>query len=89
MYKIATPPFYAATVYPVWHDSYGGLRINGRAQVIDMQGEPIPGLYAGGESSGGGNQHGLGRALCMATSRARTPPERLSDGDAPRVGRLF
>jgi hypothetical protein len=63
MYKIDTPPFYAATLYPVWHDSYGGLRINGRAQVIDMQGEPIPGLYAGGEASGGGNQHGLGRAL--------------------------
>jgi hypothetical protein len=63
MHKIATPPFYAASLYPVWHDSYGGLRINGRAQVIDMQGEPIPGLYAGGESSGGGNQHGLGRAL--------------------------
>jgi hypothetical protein len=63
MYRIDTPPFYAATLYPVWHDSYGGLRINGRAQVIDMQGEPIPGLFAGGESSGGGNQHGLGRAL--------------------------
>lgn len=63
MHKIDTPPFYAATLYPVWHDSYGGLRINGHAQVIDMQGEPIPGLYAGGESSGGGNQHGLGRAL--------------------------
>jgi hypothetical protein len=63
MHKIDTPPFYAATVNPVWHDSYGGLRINGRAQVIDMEGNPIPGLYAGGESSGGGNQHGLGRAL--------------------------
>jgi len=63
MHKIETPPFYAATLYAVWHDSYGGLRINGKAQVIDMQGEPIPGLYAGGESSGGGNQHGLGRAL--------------------------
>jgi hypothetical protein len=63
MHKIDTPPFYAATVNPVWHDSYGGLRINGRAQVVDMQGEIIPGLYAGGESSGGGNQHGLGRAL--------------------------
>jgi hypothetical protein len=63
MYKIEKPPFYAATLYPVWHDSYGGLRINGRTQVIDMLGEPIPGLYAGGESSGGGNQHGLGRAL--------------------------
>jgi hypothetical protein len=63
MHKIDTPPFYAASLFPVWHDSYGGLRINGRAQVIDMQGEPIPGLYAGGESSGGANQHGLGRAL--------------------------
>jgi len=63
MYRIEKPPFYAATLYAVWHDSYGGLRINGRAQVVDMQGEPIPGLYAGGESSGGGNQHGLGRAL--------------------------
>jgi FAD binding domain/FAD dependent oxidoreductase len=63
MWKIEKPPFYAATLYPVWHDSYGGLRINGRTQVIDMQGEPIPGLFAGGESSGGGNQHGLGRAL--------------------------
>jgi hypothetical protein len=63
MYKIDKPPFYAATVNPVWHDSYGGLRINGKAQVVDMEGKPIPGLYAGGESSGGGNQHGLGRAL--------------------------
>jgi hypothetical protein len=63
MHRIGTPPFYAATLYPVWHDSYGGLRINAQTQVIDMQGEPIPGLYAGGESSGGGNQHGLGRAL--------------------------
>ena len=63
MHRISAPPFYAATLYPVWHDSYGGLRINGQSQVIDMQGRPIPGLYAGGESSGGGNQHGLGRAL--------------------------
>lgn len=63
MYRIEKPPFYAAALYPVWHDSYGGLRINGHAQVVDMEGTPIPGLYAGGEASGGGNQHGLGRAL--------------------------
>jgi hypothetical protein len=62
MYKIDTPPFYAATLNPVWHDSYGGLRINGRAQVVDLQGDIIPGLYSGGEASGGGMQHGLGRA---------------------------
>ncbi len=47
-----------------WHDSYGGLRIDGKARVIDTQGQPIPGLFAGGEASGGGNQHGLGRATC-------------------------
>jgi hypothetical protein len=63
MHKINTPPFYAASISPVWHDSYGGLRINGKAQVIDYEGNVIPGLYSGGESSGGGNQHGLGRAL--------------------------
>lgn len=63
MHKIDTPPFYAAIIAPVWHDSYGGLRINGKAQVVDMSGGVIPGLYCGGEASGGGNQHGLGRAL--------------------------
>jgi hypothetical protein len=63
MHKLDKPPFYAASICPVWHDSYGGLRINGKSQVIDTQGEAIPGLYSGGEASGGGNQHGLGRAL--------------------------
>jgi hypothetical protein len=63
MHKIDKPPFYAASICPVWHDSYGGLRLNGKAQVIDMEGAAIPGLYSGGEASGGGNQHGLGRAL--------------------------
>jgi hypothetical protein len=62
-HKIETPTFYAASQMIIWHDSYGGLRINGKAQVIDMDGEVIPGLYSGGEASGGGQQHGLGRAL--------------------------
>ena len=63
MHKIDTPPFYAALIAPIWHDSYGGLRINGKAEVIDLDGNVIPGLYAGGEASGGGQQHGLGRCL--------------------------
>lgn len=62
MYGIATPPFYALSVMVVWHDSYGGLRVNGRQQVVDMQGQAIPGLYAGGEAVGGFNKHGLGKA---------------------------
>lgn len=61
MYAIAKPPFYALSIMVIWHDSYGGLRCNGRQQVIDMQGVPIPGLYAGGEAVGGFNKHGLGK----------------------------
>ena len=61
MNRIATPPFYALSIMVIWHDSYGGLRVNGRQQVVDMQGETIPGLYAGGEAVGGFNKHGLGK----------------------------
>jgi FAD binding domain len=62
MHRIDTPPFYAAWASIRVLDSYGGLRINGKAQVLDTRGEVIPGLYAGGEASGGGAQHGIGRA---------------------------
>ena len=61
MNHIVTPPFYALSIMVVWHDSYGGLRVNGRQQVVDMQGQVIPGLYAGGEAAGGINKHGLGK----------------------------
>lgn len=62
LHRIDTPPFYAAIVPMAVNDSYGGLRINGKSQVIDLAGKVIPGLYAGGEVSGGGRQHGIGRA---------------------------
>jgi succinate dehydrogenase/fumarate reductase flavoprotein subunit len=65
MYRIAKPPFYAAWATPVVHDTRAGLRINARCQVIDMNGEIIPGLYCGGESAGGFSQHGLARAACQ------------------------
>jgi len=61
MNRIARPPFFALSIMVVWHDSYGGLRVNGKQQVVDMQGQVIPGLYAGGEAVGGFNKHGLGK----------------------------
>ncbi|MGH6917509.1 MAG: FAD-binding protein, partial [Geminicoccaceae bacterium] len=33
--------------------TFGGLRIDGAAQVLDTDLEPIPGLYAAGELVGG------------------------------------
>ena len=62
MHKIATPPFYAAWHTPSLHDSYTGIRINTNAQVLDLRGEVIPGLYACGDSAGGFGQHGICRA---------------------------
>jgi hypothetical protein len=64
-HKIATPPFYAAWATPVPHDTRAGLRINANCQVIDLNGQIIPGLYCGGESAGGFSQHGLARAACQ------------------------
>ena len=60
-HKIQTPPFYAAWATPLVHDTRSGLRINGKCQVMDFNGQIIPGLYCAGESAGGFNQHGLGR----------------------------
>jgi succinate dehydrogenase/fumarate reductase flavoprotein subunit len=64
-HRIEKPPFYAAWATPVVHDTRAGLRINAACQVIDMNGEVIPGLYCGGESAGGFSQHGLARAACQ------------------------
>jgi hypothetical protein len=60
-YKIQTAPFYAAWATPNVHDTRSGLHINAKCQVMDMNGQLIPGLYCAGESAGGFNQHGLGR----------------------------
>jgi succinate dehydrogenase/fumarate reductase flavoprotein subunit len=71
LYKIATPPFYAAWSTPVPHDTRAGLRINADCQVIDMQGAIIPGLYCGGESAGGFSQHGLARCVVQGLIAGR------------------
>jgi tricarballylate dehydrogenase len=48
-----TPPFEAYAVTCGITFSFGGLKINNDAQVINTDGEPIPGLYAAGELVGG------------------------------------
>ena len=70
-FKIQTPPFYAAWSTPCVHDCLSGVRINGKAQVIDLSGQVIPGLYCAGESAGGFNQHGLARSLTFGRVAGR------------------
>jgi len=72
VHKIQTPPFYAAWSTPCIHDCISGLRINGKAEVIDLWGKAVPGLYcAGRRTSGGFNQHGLAKSLTFGRIAGR------------------
>jgi len=71
MFKIQKPPFYAAWSTPILHDSLAGLRINTKCQVVDMNGQPIPGLYSAGESAGGFALHGLPRVTVFGRIAGR------------------
>ena len=46
-------PWYACKKVPTVHHTMGGIKINVNAQVIDVNGKVIPGLYAAGEVTGG------------------------------------
>lgn len=53
MGKITVGPFYAVNTQPSNHYTMGGVEINKDAQVIGVNGQPIPGLFAAGEVVGG------------------------------------
>jgi succinate dehydrogenase/fumarate reductase flavoprotein subunit len=78
LHKIEKPPFYAAWATPILHDSLTGLRTDTNAQVIDIRGEAIPGLYCAGESQGCFSQHGLGRCLVFGRIAGRHAAQRNS-----------
>ncbi|MFI5393921.1 MAG: FAD-binding protein [Candidatus Binatia bacterium] len=48
---IETPPFYGIEAYPGELGTKGGLKTDARAHVLTQAGQPIPGLYAIGNSS--------------------------------------
>jgi flavocytochrome c len=50
---LQTPPFYAMRHWPKVHYTAGGVRIDASARVIGLGGQPIGGLFAAGEVTGG------------------------------------
>ena len=50
---LSQAPYYAIKIAPGIHHTMGGVRINTSTQVLDASGEPIPGLFAAGEVTGG------------------------------------
>ncbi|MEH6758392.1 MAG: flavocytochrome c [Parasphingorhabdus sp.] len=75
--KIEQPPFYAYPSTAVVFGTYCGLRIDPKAQVIDVDGQPIAGLYAAGEVTGGfhGAAYMTGSALGKAIVFGRIAAE--------------
>lgn len=71
--KIEKPPFFLYPSVPRCIATYCGLKIDTAARVIDVFGEPIPGLYACGEATGGvhGAAYMTGTAFGKALSFGR------------------
>lgn len=51
--QIKYPPFYGIRLWPKVHHTMGGIRINTKGEVVDLDGKSIEGLYAAGEITGG------------------------------------
>ena len=56
---IIKAPYYTIRLWPKVHHTMGGIQINKNAQVLDLDGEIIEGLFAAGEVTGG--VHGASR----------------------------
>lgn len=67
-------PYYAAKLQMAAHLTFGGLVINEQSQVLDQQGQIIPGLYAGGDVTCGyeGVVHQTGNCLSVVIHTGRT-----------------
>lgn len=67
-------PWYACKKVPTVHHTMGGIKINVNAQVLDVNGKVIPGLYAAGEVTGGihGSNRLGGNAIADIMTFGRT-----------------
>lgn len=71
---LTKPPFYAIRSQAWTLKSYAGLAVNGRLQVVNRDGRPIPNLYAAGEVLGAatsGKSHTSGGSVTPAVTFGR------------------
>lgn len=73
---VAEGPFYGAKVKPSKHICTGGITINGKAEVLNENDEPVPGLYAAGETTNHGN-HPVSAAVVFGRIAADEIAEKL------------
>ena len=80
--KLHKPPYYAMQLFPMTRKSMGGLAIDADTRVLDLNGQPIPGLYAVGEVTGvagiNGSYGGEGTFLGPSVFLGRVAGQALS-----------
>jgi fumarate reductase flavoprotein subunit len=81
---LRTPPYYALKCYPGFLNTIGGIKINHRMEVLDRDHNCIPGLYAGGNDTGGWesdtyNVELAGAALGFAINSGRIAGENAAE----------
>ena len=74
-------PYYAIKVQPGIHHTMGGIKIDDNAEVINTDGDVIPGLFAAGEVTGGvhGNNRLGGNAVADFTIFGRIAGSSAAD----------
>lgn len=85
--KIERAPFYAVQFYPLARKSMGGVSIDSSCRVLDVSGQPIPGLYAAGELTGLAGVNGkaslegtfLGTSIMTGRVAGRSAAAELAD----------
>lgn len=87
---IVDPPFHAARMVVGVNFPAGGFRTTDRMAVVDVFGDPVPGLWAAGDTVGGVNPClGLGGIhICSALTLGRLAGDAAARGDAGRATRL-
>lgn len=92
--SIDQPPFVAYRVTCGITFTYGGLRIDKEARVINREGKPMPGLFATGEIAGGFFFHnypagaGLMRGTVFGRIAGSTAAAHRRLNDVPPIGNL-
>lgn len=81
---LRNPPFYAIKFSGAYLVTTGGIKINEKMEVLDKEGDPIPGLYAVGSDTGGWESDTYcavlpGSAFSFAMNSGRIAAENASD----------
>jgi succinate dehydrogenase/fumarate reductase flavoprotein subunit len=80
---LVDPPYYLIEVIPALTNTWGGIRIDTEARVLDTDGAPIPGLLAAGADAGGLYERAYGGGLAAGLTFGMRAAETALAVDLP------